>query len=169
MDHTTTPTRTLPPYTLPVLPPAKLAQRRYPRPPAKTHEPKRNRSQRQRKFVSAITHQPILEMHFPDGDRHFDDERGCEEARKQSKHNGDSAEKFGRRGKICQPLWKAERAHEIHVMMKPAPYLVITMRDHDRSQNEPHDEQREGLQPVEKIHVYLQNSRTHFQNGKRIR
>src|SRR6266853_3009195 len=143
--------------TLPRFPPARLAERRSPRPAAKAHEPKRNRSQRQRKFVSAIAHQPVLKMYFPDGDRHFDDERGCEEARKQSKHNRDSAEEFRPRGKICQPLRKAERAHEIHVMVKPAPYLVITMRDHDRSQNKPHDEQREGLQPVEKIHAHLPN------------
>src|SRR5437588_3195548 len=142
---------------LPRFPAARLAKRRSPRPASKTKQPKRNPSHRQRKFVSAITHQPVLKMYFPDGDRHFDDERGCEEARKQSKHNCDSAEKFRPRGKICQPLWKTERAHEIHVMMKPAPYLVITMRDHDRSQNEPHDEQREGLQPVEKVHTHLQN------------
>jgi hypothetical protein len=32
------------------------------------------------------------------------------------------------------------------------------MRDHDRSQNESHDEQREGLHPVEKIQAGLQNS-----------
>jgi hypothetical protein len=31
------------------------------------------------------------------------------------------------------------------------------MRDQDRSKNKPHDEQREGLQPVEKIHASLQN------------
>src|SRR6266403_4432693 len=133
-------TRIQPRSTLPCFPAARLAERRSPRPAAKAHEPKRNRSQRQWKFVSAITHQPILKMHFPDGDRHFDDERGCEEARKQSKHNGDSAEKFRSSGEVCHPLRNAERAHEIHVMMKPAPYLVITMRDHDRSQNKPHDE-----------------------------
>src|SRR6266853_765453 len=143
--------------TLPRFPPARLAERRSPRPAAKAHQPKRNRSQRQRKFVSAIAHQPVLKMYFPDGDRHFDDEGGCEEARKQSQQNGDSAEEFRSRGKICQPLGKAERAHEIHVMMKPAPHLVITMRNQDRSQNEPHDEQREGLQPVEKIHTSLQH------------
>jgi hypothetical protein len=43
------------------------------------------------------------------------------------------------------------------MMMKPAEYLVITVRDHDRSQSEPHYEQRQGLQPIEKIHVNLQS------------
>jgi hypothetical protein len=40
------------------------------------------------------------------------------------------------------------------------------MRDQDRSQNKPHDEQREGLQPVEKIHAHLQNL---FPEYERIR
>jgi hypothetical protein len=43
------------------------------------------------------------------------------------------------------------------MVMKPAEYLVITVRDHDRSQSEPHHEQRQGLQPIEKIHVNLQS------------
>jgi hypothetical protein len=30
------------------------------------------------------------------------------------------------------------------------------MRNHDRPQNKPHHEQRQGLQPVEKIHASLQ-------------
>jgi hypothetical protein len=42
--------------------------------------------------------------------------------------------------------------------MEPAKHFVIAMRDHDRSQNEPHLEQREGLQPIEKIHANLQSS-----------
>src|SRR5208283_4732969 len=97
-------------------------------------------------------------MHFPDGHTHLDRESEREEARKQSQYDGDSAEEFRPRGKICQPARKAERAHHVHVMMKPAEHLVIAMRDHDRAQNEPHHEQRQGMQPVEEIHGYLQRA-----------
>src|SRR5208282_3023484 len=125
---------------------------------AKTEQPKSHRRQRQRKLVPSIVRQPVLKMHLPNGHAHLDHEGEREEARKQSQYDGDSAEEFRPRGKICQPARKAERAHHVHVMMKPAEHLVIAMRDHDRAQNEPHHEQRQGMQPVEEIHGYLQRA-----------
>jgi len=78
--------------------------------------------------------------------------------REQSQRNRDPAKEFRPRGKIRHPSRKTERAHELHVMMKPAPYLVITVRNHDHAQNKPQRKQSQGLQPVEKIHASLQSS-----------
>src|SRR5208283_5581608 len=100
---------------------------------------------------------PFLKTHLPDDHGHLDHDGEREKAGKQSQHNSDAAEKFRPRGKIGHPARKAERAYELHMMMKTAEHLVITMRNHDRAQNKPHHKQSQRLQPIEKTHVYLQN------------
>jgi hypothetical protein len=136
-------------------PPARLAKRRSPRPSVKTNQRKRDRRQRQRKFKSAIAHQPVLKVHLPDRHAHLDRERKREKAREQSQHDPDSAKEFRPRRKIRQPARNPERAHHVHVVMESAKHFVIAMRDHDRSQNKPHHKQRQRLQPIEKIQACL--------------
>jgi hypothetical protein len=104
--------------------------------------------QSQRKFVAAIAHQSLVEMHFGDGDRQIDADSKGRKASKQADQNEQAPKKFGEGREISAPCWQAEAGDELSMMMKAAENLLVSVADHDCAKDETHDQKRERLQTI---------------------
>lgn len=93
----------------------------------------------QRKFVSAIAHQSIVEVHFCDCDGKIDTDRKGRNASEQAYQNEQATKKFRERGKIGAPSRKPEAGDELNVVVKPAKNLVVPVVKHDGAECEAHD------------------------------
>ena len=105
--------------------------------------------QSQGKFVAAVAHQPVVEVHLGDGDGHVDADGASSHASEQAQQDEQAANEFGEGGEVGGPGRESEAGDNLSMVVKSAEDFVISVADHDRAEGEAHDEEREGLQAVE--------------------
>src|SRR5580700_5217321 len=103
-------------------------------------------------FVSAVTDQPVVEVHLGDGDGEIDADAKSGNAGEQAEQHEESAEELGKGGEVGRPAGKSEAGDQVSVVMKSAENLVITVGEHNRAQGEAHHQKREGLQAIKVAH-----------------
>jgi len=116
---------------------------------AKKDECESESGQSQRKFISAVSHQSVVQMHLRNRNRHVDADGESGDPGEQPQQNQETAEEFGEGGEICTPCWKSEAGNELNMVVKPAKHLVVSVVEKNNAQGETHDEQGEGLQAIE--------------------
>jgi hypothetical protein len=98
--------------------------------------------QGQGEFVSAIAHQPIVEVYLGDGDGQIDaDGKSCHTG-EQAKKNQQTSEEFSEGG---NPAGQSEAGDGINVVVKSAEDLMVSMAHDDCPKSQAHHEKREGL------------------------
>lgn len=112
---------------------------------AEEDESKGEGSQGQRKFVSAGTHQSLVQVHFRDGDAEIDADRESGHASEQADQAQQATKEFGEGREVSAPGGKSEAGNQLNMLVKAAEDLVITVADHDGAKGETHDEEREWL------------------------
>jgi hypothetical protein len=94
-----------------------------------------------------------MEVNFGDGHGHIDANGKSGGAGKQADEDEDTAEKFGKGGKVGAPGGQTQAGDELNVVGKSAEDLVVTVCGHDGAQGEPHNEKSEGLQAIKVTQV----------------
>src|SRR5258706_15609260 len=114
-------------------------------------------------------------MNLHDDDGHFDQEGQRDIASEQTKNDRDSAKEFRSGGKISHPSRDAQRADELLMSMEPAEDFFVSVRDHDRSKHQTHDQECERLHAIERIQKTppsigkeLRYQKTRSQGSRRI-
>ena len=109
--------------------------------------------QSQGKFVSAVAHQPIVEMNLDDGDGQINADGKGSHASEEPQQDKEAAKEFGEGGKVSAPGGKSEAGHELNVVVKAAENFVVSVVEDDGAKDEAHDEEREGLKAIEVAQV----------------
>lgn len=86
--------------------------------------------------------QSIVQVHFPDSDKHIDENGERCSPSEKSKQDHQPAEEFREGGNIAQPCGQAETGHHLGMVMQSAENLVIAMRDHNGAQGQAHYHKR---------------------------
>jgi hypothetical protein len=116
---------------------------------AEAHQCESEGGKSQRKFVSPVAHQSVVEVHLGYGDAHINTEGKGGHASEQADQNENSAEEFGEGGKISAPGGKPEAGDELNVVVKAAENLVVSVVEKNEAQRQAHDQECEGLQTIE--------------------
>jgi len=95
------------------------------------------------------SHQPVVQMHLPDGDRQVNANRECRSSSEESGKDEQAAEEFRKGRNITEPRRQAEAGDKLRVVMQSAKHLVIAMSGHDRAQRQAHHQQSQRLQTIE--------------------
>lgn len=106
-------------------------------------------SESEGELVPAISHQSVMEMHLRNRNRHVDADGKSGNPSEQPQQNKETAQEFREGGEISTPCWKSEAGNELHMVVKPAEHLVVSVVEKNNSQGETHDEQGQGLQAIE--------------------
>ena len=93
--------------------------------------------------------QAVVPMSFPDSDEHINGNGAGGDSGEEPGQDEQSAQEFGERRNVAEPVREAKRMDEINVVVQPAEDIVISVHDHDCANCQAHDEQAEGLQAVE--------------------
>jgi len=96
----------------------------------------------QRKFVSAIAHQSVMEVHLGDGDGHINADGKSSHASEQAQQNQQTTEEFGKSREVCAPGGKSEAGDELNVVLKAAENFVVSVVEDDSAKDEAHNEER---------------------------
>ena len=107
----------------------------------------------QREFVSAVAHQPVVEVHLGDGYGDIDaDGQSCN-ASEQAEQNEKAAKELGEGREVGGPARESEADDELGMVVQSAENLVGSVDDDDGAEGETHDKEREGLQAIEVAQV----------------
>jgi hypothetical protein len=104
-------------------------------------------------FVSTVTGQSVVEVHFGNGDGEIDADGKGGDASEEAEQNEQPAEELREGGEISRPARKSEAGDQVRVVVKATENLVVTVDEHDGTQGETHEKEREGLQAIEVAHV----------------
>ena len=107
----------------------------------------------QGKFISAVAHQSIVEVHLGDGDRHVDANRKSSHPSEQAEQNQQTTEKFGEGGKVCTPGGKAQAGDELNMVLKAAKDFMVSVVENNGAEHEAHHEKCERLQAIKVAQV----------------
>lgn len=105
----------------------------------KAHQCEGEYRKSQRKFISVVACQSVMEVHFGNRDTHIDADGEGSHASEQADQNEDSAEEFGEGREVSAPGGKAEAGDELNVMMKAPENLVVSVDEKYEAQREAHD------------------------------
>jgi hypothetical protein len=123
-------------------------------------------SQGQGEFVAAIAHQAIMKVHLRDRYGHIDADGEGGNASEQSEKNEDASEEFCERRQIAGPGWESEAVDELSMVLQSSENLVVSVAEHDGTEGQAHDEERERLQAVEVAHGILQRKTIAYISGR---
>jgi hypothetical protein len=116
-------------------------------------EGKREGGEGQGEFVSAITHQSIVEVYFRDGDGHVDADGKRRHTSKQAQQDEQAAKELGEGGEIRCPGWQSEAGDKLSMLVESTENLMVSVVYDDCAQSQAHDEECERLQTIEEAHV----------------
>ena len=120
---------------------------------AEKDEAKGQGGKSQGEFVSAVAHQPVMEVYFSDGDAKIDADGKSSAAGEEADKHEQAAKKFGERGDISQPGGNPQAGNEVSMLLKSAEDLVVSVAHHDSAKGKTHHQECEGLQPIEVAQV----------------
>jgi hypothetical protein len=104
-------------------------------------------------FVSVVTRQSVVEVHLGDSDGEIDADGKSSDPGKQAEQDEQAAKELGKGRKIGGPGWEPEAGDEVGVVVESSENLVGAVDNHDGTESETHDKEREGLQAIEVAHV----------------
>ena len=120
---------------------------------AEEDEGKSEGGQSQGEFVSAVAHQPIVEVHLGDGDGQIDANTESSDASEQSQQDKHAAEELGEGGEVGGPGGESEAGDELRMVVQSAEDFEGSVTNHDGAEGKAHDEEGEGLQAIEVAQV----------------
>ncbi len=103
----------------------------------------------QRKFVTVLAQESIMEVNFGDGDGQIDAYGKGGGAGEEADDHEQSAKEFAEGGEIAHPCGQPQAGDEMNVLLQAVENFMITVADHDGAEGETHDQKREGLQSIE--------------------
>jgi len=107
----------------------------------------------QRKFVSVLAHQSVVQVNFDNGDGQIDADGKSRRASEQAQENEQAAKELGKGRKVGSPARKTQAGDELNVMVESSENLLISVTDHDGAKGQAHDEERERLQTIKVAQV----------------
>jgi len=107
----------------------------------------------ERKFVSVLTHQSVVQVNFGDGDGQIDTDGKSRRTSEQAEENEQAAEELGKGRKVGSPARKSQAGDELNVMVESSENLLISVTDHDSAKGQAHDEERKRLQTIKVAQV----------------
>ncbi len=120
---------------------------------AEKNKSKSKSGKSQRKFVSVLTHQSVVQVNFGDGDAQIDTDGKSRRTSEQAEENEQAPKEFGKGRKVGSPARKSQTGDELNVMVESSENLLISVTNHDSAKGQTHDEERKRLQTIKVAQV----------------